>query len=132
MDLAEDGARLEELCLRPARGDPAVVEHDDVVRERDRRESVSDDDRRSSAHDLAQPGSDLRLRGRVDRRGCVIEDEDPRIDQERTGDRDALALSSGEGDAALADDGLVAVWELEDELVCLSCARGSLDRLVRS
>src|SRR4249920_567563 len=37
VDLSEDRARVEELRLRPTCGDPPVVEHDDLVRERDGR-----------------------------------------------------------------------------------------------
>ena len=74
---------------------------------------------------------DLRLRRGVDGRRRVVEDEDARVDQERTGDRDALSLAARERDPALADDGLVAVRELLDELVCLRGARRRLDRLVR-
>ena len=56
-----------------------------------------------SAHHLAQAGADPRLRRRVDRRGRVVEDQDPRVDQERARDRDPLALTARERDPALAD-----------------------------
>src|SRR5712691_1169647 len=66
VDLAVDVARLEQLVVRAAGGDRALVEHDDLVGERDRREAMRDDDRRPAAHHLAQSGFDLRLRRRVD------------------------------------------------------------------
>ena len=113
------------------RDDAPVVEHDDLVGERDRRQPVGDDDRRPVAHDLAQPGADLRLGRGVDGRGRVVEDEDARIDQERAGDRDPLPLPARERDPALADDGVVAVRELEDELVRLRGLGGGLDRSMR-
>jgi len=53
VDLAEDRALLEHLRLRAARRDPAGLEHDDLVRERDRREPMGDDDRRATARILA-------------------------------------------------------------------------------
>ena len=37
VDVAVDRARLEQLVVRPAGDDPALVEDDDLVRERDRR-----------------------------------------------------------------------------------------------
>src|SRR5438874_367146 len=43
VDVAVDLALLEEIVVCPARGDPAVVDDDDLVRERDRREPVGDD-----------------------------------------------------------------------------------------
>ena len=54
---------------------------------------------------------DRRLGGRVDRGGGVVEDQDPRVGEQRPGDRDPLALAAGEGQAALADAGLVAVGQ---------------------
>ena len=93
------GLVLEQLGLRAARGDPPVVEDDDLVGERDRRQAVGDDDRRPAAHDLAQPGADPRLGRRVDRGGRVVEDEDARVDEQRPRDRDALALAARERDA---------------------------------
>ena len=53
----------------------------------------------------------------VDRAGGVVEDEHGRVDQQRPGDRHALALAARERVAAFADDGVVAVGEAHDELV---------------
>ena len=117
VELLEHGARLEQLGLRAARGDAAVVEHHHLVGERDRREAVGDDDRRPAAHRLAQALADRGLGGRVDRGGGVVEDQDARVDQQRAGDRDALPLAAGQRDAALADDGLVAFWKVGDVFV---------------
>ena len=114
----------------PWNDDAAVVEHDDLVGERDRREAVGDDDRRPAAHRLAQAVADLRLGRRVDRRGRVVEDQDARVDDERARDRDALALAAGERDPALADHRVVAVRQRLDELVRLREARRALDLLV--
>ena len=130
VDLPVDRARLEQLVVRAARRDPAAVEHDDLVGERDRREPVRDDDRRPAAHRLAQPEPDLRLGRRVDRRRGVVEDEDARVDDERARDRDPLALPAGERDPALADHRVVAVREPLDELVRLREPRRRLDLLV--
>ena len=58
-DLAVDGAAREQLGLAPARGDAPVVEHDELVRERDRREPVRDHDRRPAAHHLDEPSAAL-------------------------------------------------------------------------
>ena len=48
---------------------------------------------------------------RVDRRGGVVEDQDPRVGEERPGQRDALALAARQREAPLADDGVVAVGQ---------------------
>ena len=49
------------------------------------------------------------------------------IGEQRAGERDALPLPTGEREALLADDGVVAVREPQDELVRLGRARGGLD-----
>ena len=115
----------------PRAGDPAVVEHDDLVGERDRREAVGDDQRRPAAHHLAQAGADAGLGRRVDRGGRVVEDEDARVDGEGARDRDPLPLSARERDAALADDRVVSLRQALDELVRLREPRHPLDLRVR-
>ena len=72
-----------------------------------------------SAHRLAQADPDPRLGRRVDRRGRVVEDQDPRVDHERARDREALALAARERDPALADHRVVALRQPLDELVRL-------------
>ena len=126
------GRRRSSRAARrgPARDDASVVEHDDLVGERDRREAVGDDDRRPAAHRLAQAVADLRLGRRVDRGRRVVEDQDARVDDQRAGDRDPLALAAGERDPALADHRVVAVRQRLDELVRLREPRGALDLLV--
>ena len=85
VDLTVDGARLGELGLRPARHHPPVVEDDHLVRERDRRQAMGDDQRRPSLHRLAEAEPDPRLRRRV-HRGCgVVEDEDARAHRNARG-----------------------------------------------
>ena len=130
VDLAVDLARPDQLLVDPARCDPAVLEHDQLVRERDRRKPVGDDDRRPPLHHLAQPEPDVRLGRRVHRGRGVVEDEDARVDDQGAGDRDPLALPARERDPAFADDGVVAVRELGDELVRLREPRRLLDLLV--
>ena len=111
--------RREQLGLRSVRDDAAVVEDDDLVGERDRREPVRDDDRRPAAHRLGEAGPDLGLGRRVDRGGRVVEDQDAGVDDERPCDREPLSLTARERDAALADHRVVALRQLLDELVRL-------------
>ena len=79
----------------------------------------------------ARPVADLCLGGCVDGGGRVVEDQDARVDHERSCDREPLPLAARERDPALADHGVVAVRQLLDELVCLRGLRRPLDLLVR-
>ena len=49
--------------------------------------------------------------------GGVVEDEHPRVDEDRPGDGDALALAAAEREATLADHRVVALGQVVDELV---------------
>ena len=109
---------------------PAVHDHD-LVGERDRREPVRDHERRPALHHLAQPALYRRLGARVDGGRGVVEDQDPRVRDQRSRDRDALALAARERHPALADDRVVAVGQPRDEVVRLGSPRGLLDLVLR-
>ena len=115
--------------MAAARDDAAGFEDDDLVGERDRRETVRDDHGRPAAHRLAQPDADLRLGCGIHGRRRVVEDQDPWVEHERARDREALALPAREGDAALADDGGVTIGKPLDELVRLR-EPGRVDELL--
>lgn len=66
----------------------------------------------------------------VDGGGGVVEEEEPGVGEDRPGQRDALALAAGEGEAVLADLGVVALGQLGDEPVGLGGAGGGLDLLL--
>src|SRR5437763_16868027 len=72
VDLAVGVACLDQLLVRAAGGDAAVLEHDELVGERERREPVRDDDRLAAAHRLAQAEAYPRLGRRVDGGGRVV------------------------------------------------------------
>ena len=108
-----------QLGVRAALHDASVVEHDDLVGERDGRWAMRDDERRAAAHDLSQRGADPRLRLDVHARGRIVEDEDAGVHDERARNRDPLSLATAEREAALADDGRVAFGERGDEVIRL-------------
>ena len=97
--------------------DPAAVQQGDAVGEFEGGPAVGDDHGGGPADGFAQRGVDLGLHAGVDRRGGVVQDEDGRVAQQRPGQRDALALAAGQGQALFADDRVVALREAFDELV---------------
>ena len=60
---------------------------------------------------------DERLALAVEARRRFVEHQDARVGEDRARDRDALALPARQLDAALADDRVVLLLELLDELV---------------
>ena len=119
-----------QLLVGAALLDLAVVEHDDLLGQRDRARAVGDDEGGAAAHHFLQRGPDAELRLHVHAAGGVVEDEDARVHDERPRDRDTLALAAAEREAALADDRLVALGERLDEVVGLRGLRRRPDLLV--
>src|SRR5439155_1316885 len=101
----------------PLLDDLSMLEDDDQVRVADGRETVRDDERGASGEQQAKGLLDLPFRADVDRRGRLVEDEDPRVREQRARKRDELALAEGQASAALLQLRLVAALEPEDELV---------------
>src|SRR5439155_27201688 len=67
----------------------------------------------------------------VEVRGGLVEDQDRRVLQERTRDRDALALAAREPYAALPHERLIAVGAAGDELLGVRLTGGADDVLER-
>src|SRR3546814_9542704 len=62
------------------------------------------DEEGGGRHRPAQAVEDRALDPRIDRRGRVVEEEDSWFCEQRSGQREALALAAREGHATLADD----------------------------
>src|SRR5439155_14866389 len=94
-----------------------MLEHDDRARVANRRQPVGDDERRTAVQEAAQGMLDLTLGADVDRARRLIEDQDARVGEQRTRERDELALAEREAEAALAELGVVPLLEPGDEFV---------------
>ena len=118
--------------MRALLDDRAVLEHDDQVGVADGREAVGDDERGAAVEQAAQRALDPPLGADVDRARRLVEDQDPRVGEQRAAERDELALAEREAEAALAELRVVAVLEPLDELVGADRARGGDDLLAAS
>src|SRR5258708_7600342 len=65
----------------------------------------------------------------IERAGRLIEDENARIGNERAGDRDTLALPAGKTAAAFAHDSVIALRQLQDEVMSAGKRRRRNDTL---
>lgn len=83
-----------------------------------------------AGHDGPQGLVDLVLDAGVDGGGGVVEEEQPGVGEDGPGQRDALALAAGEGEALLADLGVVPGGQRPDEPLGLGGAGGRLDLLL--
>ena len=95
----------------------AMVERQDAVGEANRGQAVGDDENRAPCGDLRHVLLDDPLAFIVERARRFVKDQDPRLAQECARNRNALALAAGQAAAAFADDRVVALGQLQDEVV---------------
>ena len=108
-----------------------AIDDADQIGTLNRRQPVRDHQSRAPAHQRPQSCLNLPFRFAVEGRGRLVEQQDRRVLQHRPGDRDTLALAAGEADAVLADQGVVTLRQLPDELVSGGGARRRHDLLRR-
>src|SRR5438876_4002894 len=85
---------------------------------------MGDQQRGAPLQETSNSFLNLVLGGAVNRAGRIIQDQNMRVGEQGTCNGNALALSAGERDAALANDGLVAILKTGDKGVCLGILRG--------
>ena len=105
-------ALRDELVVGSLLDDLAVVQDVDPVGGLHGREAVRDQQHRPAVCQRLHVLEQLMLRARVERRGRLVEDQQPRLAEERAREGDALPLAERQVVPAgelLAEDGLVAV-----------------------
>ena len=117
--VGESAALRDEFVECSAFDDPALIEHQNLVRVADGREAVRDDERRAAAHRRVDRFLNLAFGFGVERARRLVENHDRRILEERAGDRQALSLAARQVAASFADHGLKAVRRAVDEFARL-------------
>ena len=125
--MAVGAGHAHELLMDALLDDPALFHHDDEVRAAQRAQPVGHDERGAAGDRAVERLENLVLRLAVDGRGRVVEQQDRRLEQHRARDGETLALAARQRVAALAEDGVVALRQLQDEVVGRRDPRGLLD-----
>src|SRR5262245_40957273 len=131
IQLPVPAADRQQLAMRAALDDLAVLQHQDLIRAFDRRQPVRDDERRAAAAQRTEAVADHRFTLAIETRRRFVEYENSWISQNRAGDCDALALAAGQLHTSLADDRVVALLESVDEFVTVRDARRCANLFVR-
>src|SRR5262245_1998595 len=108
-----------------------LVHNEDHVRRQDRGEPVSNGYHGATSRHVLQSILDRPFRHRVDARRRLVKDEHRWVLEEHPGDGYTLLLASGEAVAALANDGVVAVWQATDEVMDTRSSGSGLNLGVR-
>ncbi len=82
--------------MRAASGKPSVVEHEDPVRVLNGRRPLRDDQHGRTVGQLPECFAECRVRCKVQSRCAVVEDQELRLADECSGDRQTLPLTAGE------------------------------------
>ena len=112
-----EAVACDELVVGATLCNGAVVHDDDVIGVADGREAVGNDYAGASLHELVEGLLDGEFALGVEGAGGFVEYEDGRVFEYGACYAKALALPATEGDAAVADVGVVALRQLGDELV---------------
>ncbi len=111
----ERAAGREQLGGRALLDDPPPRQHDGAVGRLDGREALRRDQHRATGDGRPQAREQRPLGLGVDGRQRVVQHEHAGVGEQHAGQGDPLALAAREVDAALADQGVVAVRQLVDE-----------------
>src|SRR5713226_2254310 len=107
-------AASEEFVVRAALDDAAFAEDDNLVGVLHGGSAVRNQNGGAAVHDAAQARKNALFGLRVDAGEGIVENEDARVTDYGAGDGGALLLSTGQSDAALADNRFVFMGEALD------------------
>src|SRR5271170_6896851 len=102
--------------MRPDRRDASALDDGDAIGAAHGGKTMRDHDGGAFGHEVGERDLHQRLALGVERRGGLIEDEDWRVLEQSAGDGKPLAFTAGEAKALFADDGVVAIRKIEDEV----------------
>src|SRR5713101_6055849 len=108
----------DQFIVRAVLDEASALQGYDAIGAAHGRKAVGDDENRAVPGDVLHVLLDDSFTLVVEGACRLIEYQDPRVRHQRTCDSDALALPAREGAAALANDRIIALGQLEDELVC--------------
>src|SRR5579863_7611863 len=119
-----------EFLVRAAFDNLPLFDHQDLIGAANGGQTVRNDESGASLHEIRQSLLDQSFRLGIQAGGSLVKNQDARLSENRPGNRNALALSSGEFDATFTDDGLVFVGKTLGKLVYPGNAAGPHDLLV--
>src|SRR5205085_4028898 len=90
------GVSVEELTVRAARGDTALVEEEDAIGDVEHERARGHDDRRLPGARVSEPAGDARFAVRVDRARRLDEHHHLRVEEQGPREHEPLALAARE------------------------------------
>ena len=128
--MSKDTALALELAVGAALDDAPLAQDDDLVDVAEGAEAVGDHQHRPPCEQRVERPHHLALSLDVEVGGGLVEDEDGSVMEDRSGDRQALALAAGEVLALLAHVGVVPLGQAGDGVVDVRLAGGLGDLVI--
>ena len=117
----------EQLGVGSLLDDASLVHDHDRIGLLDGRQAVGNDQRGAVGHDVIERILDVALGLGVECRRRFVENEDRRVLEDRSRNRQALPLAAGKQDTVLADQSVETGRQLIDEFSRISIFRSLLD-----
>ena len=114
VELPVQAADPDELLMRAALGNLAVVKHDDLVDLVESLKLVRDEQGGTARSQSEKVGGQGSASFRIKVRGRLVEDQHGRIREQRPGQREPLPFAAGHGRAVRADRGVPAAGQRLD------------------
>ena len=115
--------------MRAALDNLAVAHHQNAVGVADGAQAVRHDKACATGHELIECRLHLQLGAGIDARRRLVQQQNRRVGEHDARDAQQLFLTLAKRAAVLADDRIVAAWQLHDKLVRMR-ALGSFDNLL--
>ena len=112
-----ESVALQQFFVSAAFANCAPFEDSNQVRAANGGEAVGDDEDGAAGHQIVERTLHEHFGFGVELRGGFVEDENGRVFEQGAGDGEALALAAGEALTAVADESLVSLGHLHDEIV---------------
>src|SRR5215831_4061546 len=117
MELGVAPAPSHQIVVFSVLDQAAAIERDDAVSAAHCGQPMRDYEHRAPGCDVPHIFLDDPLAFIIEGAGRFVEDKNTRVADQRAGNGDALTLATRQRRAALADDGVVTVRQIEDEIV---------------
>src|SRR5258708_8598035 len=117
MQFSVPAVATNKLIMGAIFDDAAALYRDDAISMTYRRQPVGDNENCPTARDLLHVLLNRALTFVVERTCCLIKDQNARIQHQRTGDGNALPLSSRQAAAPLAYHRVLPLAQLQDKIL---------------
>ena len=113
--------------MAPHLTDLSLLDHDNPVRIPHGREPVGYDECGAPVEQCLQRLLDEPLGFAVERGGGLVENQNGRVLEQRPGNGDPLPLAAGKSSAPFPDDGVIAIRQIQDEVMGMRRSGRRLD-----